>query len=146
MCFFETEEKIMGRAALEKPLSEILSENDLGSPSDKLRLFLIHFLCSASSANNPTSGNTASAAVPGTSEVDMEAMIDSLNDMGADINPVKFLKQWKNIMKLNTSSSISSDYGGGVAKTVSMFSKLLNQGSALVVEGVKKLCFERKCK
>lgn len=29
-----------------------------------------------------------------------------------------------------------SEYTGGVAKTVSMFSKLMNQGSALVVEGV----------
>ena len=37
------------------------------------------------------------------------------------------------------SSSVTPDYGGGggVAKTVSMFSKLLNQGSAFVVEGVK---------
>lgn len=29
-----------------------------------------------------------------------------------------------------------SEYTGGVAKTVSMFSKLMNQGSQLVVEGV----------
>ena len=36
-----------------------------------------------------------------------------------------------------TSGAAPSDYTGGVAKTVSMFSKLMNHGSALVVEGVK---------
>ena len=41
--------------------------------------------------------------------------------------------------QMSSSSPMSPDYGGGggVAKTVSMFSKLLNHGSALVVEGVK---------
>ena len=36
-----------------------------------------------------------------------------------------------------TAGTGPSEYTGGVAKTVSMFSKLMNQGSALVVEGVK---------
>lgn len=35
-----------------------------------------------------------------------------------------------------TAGAGMSEYTGGVAKTVSMFSKLMNQGSALVVEGV----------
>ena len=35
-----------------------------------------------------------------------------------------------------TAGGGKSEYTGGVAKTVSMFSKLMHQGSALVVEGV----------
>ncbi|KAF2358376.1 Sec1-like protein [Trinorchestia longiramus] len=130
--FFETEEKIMGRTTLEKPLTELLSEDGCGSASDKLRLFLIHYLCSgnSSSANSAGAGSGNSS-----SEADMAAMLEALQAAGADLNPVNYMKQWRNIMKL--SSSVSPDYGGGVAKTVSMFSKLLNQGSALVVEGVK---------
>ncbi|KAF2358375.1 Sec1-like protein [Trinorchestia longiramus] len=130
--FFETEEKIMGRTTLEKPLTELLSEDGCGSASDKLRLFLIHYLCSgsSSSANSAGAGSGNSS-----SEADMAAMLEALQAAGADLNPVNYMKQWRNIMKL--SSSVSLDYGGGVAKTVSMFSKLLNQGSALVVEGVK---------
>jgi len=120
--FFETEEKIMGRAALEKPLLEILKEADCGTAADKLRLFLIHSLCAGQQPS-------------GSAETDEEAMIQALTEAGAETDPVAYIQQWKNIMKL--SSKAGPDYGGGVAKTVSMFSALLNQGSALVVEGVK---------
>ncbi|CAL4092369.1 unnamed protein product, partial [Meganyctiphanes norvegica] len=47
-----------------------------------------------------------------------------------------FLKPLKVYLNMTANSGLS-EYTGGVAKTVSMFSKLMNQGSALVVEGVK---------
>ena len=40
---FEYEEKIMGRAVLDKSLHELLSDFEMGSPEDKLRLFLIYY-------------------------------------------------------------------------------------------------------
>lgn len=41
------------------------------------------------------------------------------------------------IFLLKQMTAAPSEYTGGVAKTVSMFSKLMNQGSSIVVEGVK---------
>uniref|UniRef100_A0A2P2HY43 Sec1 family domain-containing protein 1-like n=1 Tax=Hirondellea gigas TaxID=1518452 RepID=A0A2P2HY43_9CRUS len=138
--FFEVEEKIMGRATLEKPLIEILSEEGCGSPADKLRLFLIHYLCSSSSSTVGSSvagGSSAAAAGSTATDDEIAAMLQVLEEAGADTKPVAYMKQWKSIMKLSSSMSPEYSGGGGVAKTVSMFSKLLNQGSALVVEGVK---------
>lgn len=42
---FECEEKIMGKQVLDKSLVELLSDSEMGSPEDKLRLFLIYFIC-----------------------------------------------------------------------------------------------------
>ena len=45
--FFEVEEKIMSKQSnLDKPLSDILEDPDAGTPEDKMRLFIIYFLCS----------------------------------------------------------------------------------------------------
>merc|ERR1719446_16679 len=43
--FFELEEKIMSGTTLDKSIMEVLSDPENGSPMDKLRLFLIYFLC-----------------------------------------------------------------------------------------------------
>ena len=43
--YFESEEKIMTKLNLERPLHEILSDQSMGNPDDKLRLFLIYFIC-----------------------------------------------------------------------------------------------------
>merc|ERR1719383_1568112 len=64
-------------------------------------------------------------------------MIALLEELGANVDAVAYIRQWKGFMKLGGGKSSPQDYGGGVAKTVSMFGALLNQGSALVVEGVK---------
>jgi len=114
--FFETEEKILGRAALEKPLIELLRDPDCGTAEDKLRLYLIHALCEGEG------GPELKAA---------------LEEAGADTGCLAYLDQWISVSKLSPSPPPGYGGGGGVAKTVSMFSKLLNQGSALVVEGVK---------
>lgn len=44
---------------------------------------------------------------------------------------------------MNRSSSAPSQYEGGGTKTVSMFSKLVTQGSSFVMEGVKNLVVKR---
>lgn len=45
---FEVEEKLMGRLALETSVPDMLADLDLGSSEDKLRLFLIYYICSPS--------------------------------------------------------------------------------------------------
>ncbi|KAK4324075.1 hypothetical protein Pmani_005260 [Petrolisthes manimaculis] len=124
--FFEAEEKIMGRATLERPLLEIIRDSEVGSPLDKLRIFLIHYLCCPNMAD---------------SEVDEYAT--ALADADANTAPLLYLKRWKSLMKMTAGAGMS-EYTGGVAKTVSMFSKLMNQGSQLVVEGVNFVLKENK--
>lgn len=40
-------------------------------------------------------------------------------------------------------TGLSNSYEGGGTKTVSMFSKLMNQGSSFVMEGVKNLVVKK---
>ncbi|XP_047486346.1 sec1 family domain-containing protein 1-like [Penaeus chinensis] len=124
--FFETEEKIMGRATLEKPLLEIINDPECGTPLDKLRVFLILYLCS-NTMTDPEFNDYAKA----------------LADAGADTKALLYMKRWKSLIKMTAGGGMS-EYTGGVAKTVSMFSKLMNQGSALVVEGVNFVLKENK--
>lgn len=44
---------------------------------------------------------------------------------------------------MNRSAAVPNQYEGGGAKTVSMFSKLVSQGSSFVMEGVKNLVVKR---
>lgn len=44
---FECEEKIMGRLVLDRSLFDLLSDPEFGSSEDKLRLFLIYYICSS---------------------------------------------------------------------------------------------------
>lgn len=46
-------------------------------------------------------------------------------------------------MNQSTSTAIPNQYEGGGTKTVSMFSKLVSQGSSFVMEGVKNLVVKR---
>lgn len=124
--YFEMEEKIMGRTTLERPVLEIIKDPECGSPKDKLRIFLIMYLCS----NNMT-------------DVEFNEYVTALTEAGADTKAMSYMKRWKSLMKITAGAGLS-EYTGGVAKTVSMFSKLMNQGSALVVEGVNFVLKENK--
>lgn len=43
---FELEEKIMSKAALDRNLLELITDSDAGiTPDDKMRLFIIHYIC-----------------------------------------------------------------------------------------------------
>lgn len=43
---FELEEKIMSKQSLDRPLMEILADPEAGNPEDKMRLFLMYYICS----------------------------------------------------------------------------------------------------
>lgn len=43
--FFEIEEKIMSKQTLDRSILDIINDPDCGTPEDKLRLFIIYYLC-----------------------------------------------------------------------------------------------------
>ncbi|KAJ8947522.1 hypothetical protein NQ318_004999 [Aromia moschata] len=124
--FFELEEKVMSKAqALEKPLLDILCDPDAGTPDDKMRLFIIFCICSAH-----------------LSESDLKKYENALTEAGCDLSPITYIKRWKSYSKMAIGSNLNQ-YEGAGTKTVSMFSKLVSQGSNFVMEGVKNLVVKR---
>ncbi|XP_055712245.1 protein sly1 homolog [Phlebotomus papatasi] len=122
--FFELEEKIMSKAALDRSLTEILSEAEFGTPEDKMRLFIIHYICN------------------GISDAEYQRLETILQEAGCDLSAMPYIQRWKSIMQ-RSSMPVNSHYEGGGTKTVSMFSKLVSQGSSFVMEGVKNLVVKR---
>uniref|UniRef100_A0A0A9Y8F8 Protein sly1 homolog n=1 Tax=Lygus hesperus TaxID=30085 RepID=A0A0A9Y8F8_LYGHE len=120
---FEYEEKILAGATLDKTIMEILSDTELGTPEDKMRLFLIYYICT----DNIT-------------EVEVDRCGMALEACGCDLNPLNYVKRWKAYAKM---ASAPSQYGGGGTKTVGMFSKLVSKGSSFVMEGVKNLVIKK---
>ena len=43
--YFELEEKLMSKQSLDKSLMDVITDPDAGSPEDKMRLFVIFFIC-----------------------------------------------------------------------------------------------------
>ncbi|KFM77819.1 Sec1 family domain-containing protein 1, partial [Stegodyphus mimosarum] len=121
--YFEIEEKIMGKATLEKSLMDMITDPEAGLPSDKLRLFLISFICG-----------------PTMTEAEVDQYVTALQDAGCDGETVQYMRRWKTYSKLSSHST--NQYSGGT-KTVSMFSKLMSHGSQFVMEGVKNLVVKK---
>ncbi|KAJ8977265.1 hypothetical protein NQ317_003967 [Molorchus minor] len=113
-----TEEKIMSKAqALEKPVMDILSDPGAGTPDDKMRLFIIFYICSTH-----------------LSESDIKKYETALIEAGCDLSPIAYIKRWKSYTKMASGANLNQ-YEGAGTKTVSMFSKLVSQGSNFVMEG-----------
>ncbi|KAK0180867.1 hypothetical protein PV327_003204 [Microctonus hyperodae] len=120
--FFEIEEKIMSKQTLDRSILDIINDPDSGTPEDKIRLFIIYYLCT------------------NMSDVEFNKHEAALANAGCDLNPLLYIKRWRGYTKI---SSLQNSYEGGGTKTVSMFSKLMNQGSSFVMEGVKNLVVKR---
>ena len=126
--FFELEEKILSRQALDRSLMQIFEDPDAGTPEDKTRLFLIYYLCT-----------------PNISDSQIDEYAKTLQDMGCDLAPLQYLRRWKSLNQM-TNNSGTPDYGasgGGTIKSVSMFTNLMAQSSKFVMEGVKNLVVKR---
>uniref|UniRef100_A0A8D8MNI8 Protein sly1 homolog n=2 Tax=Culex pipiens TaxID=7175 RepID=A0A8D8MNI8_CULPI len=121
--FFELEEKIMSKQALDRALVEVMKDPEFGTPEDKMRLFIIYYICS----------NVADA--------EYQRLEQVLKDCGCDLAPMPYVQRWKSIMKSTVTNP--NQYEGSGTKTVSMFSKLVTQGSSFVMEGVKNLVVKR---
>lgn len=122
--YFEVEEKIMSRSVVDKSPIELIGDASAGLPEDKLRLFLIQFICNA----------TMSAD-------ELKQFEAALQESGCDLNALSYMKRWKTFSKVSLASA-TAHYGGGT-KTVNMFSKLMTQGSQFVMEGVKNLVVKK---
>ncbi|CAF0744208.1 unnamed protein product [Adineta ricciae] len=122
--FYETEEKLMSKQVQEKSLMEVLSDPAAGTPEDKLRLFLIHYICT------PTMTQT---------ELDQyTAVLRGSNCTCLDA--ISYIKRWKSISKI---SIVSQAREAGTTTTMGMFSNLVNKASKFAMEGVKNLVIKQ---
>lgn len=133
--FFEYEEKIISsKGHLDQKFAtaplELIRDANAGTPEDKLRLFLVLYLTSSMS------------------ESDANQYLSELRAASCDLSAFEYIKHIKSITNLSTSSASNVDslfqsIGGGT-RTVSMFSKLMSQGSQFVMEGVKNLVLKKQ--
>lgn len=117
--YFETEEKMMSKATLNKSLMDMISDPEAGKPEDKVRLFIIAMICG-----------------PPMTEAEIDQYCVALQAANCDISPVQYVRRWKSYAKLQAPAS---QYAGGGISSTNMFSGLLNKGSQFVMEGVKNL-------
>lgn len=125
--YFEIEEKIMSKQTLDKPLLELLRDPEFGQPEDKLRLYIIYYICAQQ--------------LP---ETEQERLREALQAAGCDLTSLAYVQRWKAIMNRSPAGITQvTQYEGGGTRTVSMFTKLVSQGSSFVMEGVKNLVVKR---
>ncbi|CAO1352245.1 unnamed protein product [Diamesa hyperborea] len=122
--YFELEEKIMSKSVLDKALSDLLQDPLFGSIEDKMRLYIIFYICT----NLP--------------EQEYKKLEVILQESGCDLSAMPYIQRWKSIMA-RTSNLTPTQYEDGGTRTVTMFSRLLTQGSTFVMEGVKNLVVKR---
>ena len=122
--FFEMEEKIMSKS-LDKPLSDLLQDPEFGNADDKMRLYIIYYICTN---------------LPDTEYKKLETI---LQEVGCNLTPIPYIQRWKSIMVRSSNNLTTNQYEGSGTRTVTMFSKLLSQGSSFVMEGVKNLVVKR---
>lgn len=123
--FFEMEEKIMSKLALDRPLYDVLADAEFGTLDDRLRLFVIYYICNGHAV----------------ADGELHRLEQVLAGQGCDMAVLAYVKRWKSIMQKST--ELPNQYEGGGTRTVSMFSKLVSQGSSFVMEGVKNLVVKR---
>lgn len=117
--YFETEEKLMSKAVLNKSLMDLINDPEAGKPEDKVRLFIIALICG-----------------PPMSEAEIDQYCVALQGSSCDISAIQYVRRWKSYTKLQAPAS---QYTGGSVSSTSMFSGLLSKGSQFVMEGVKNL-------
>lgn len=76
--FFEVEEKIMSKQTLDRPFIDILKDSEFGQPEDKMRLFIIYYIC-----------------WPNMSDSEFSKYESILQEMGCDLTPLPYLQRWK---------------------------------------------------
>lgn len=127
--YFEMEEKIMSKATVDKSLMDFISDPEAGTPEDKLRLFLIYYICQTQSTQP-------------ISEQEVDQYAEALEAAHCNLEPLKYLKRWRQYSMMNTSMP-QQQYRGGGTKTIGMFSHIMSTGSQFVMEGVKNLVVKK---
>lgn len=116
---FECEEKIMSKSTLETTVLEIINDPEVGSPEDKLRLFLIYYI-----------------STPNVSQAELDQHVEALTNVGCDVSCISYMKKWKAFNKV-ASGPIQT--GSGQSTYSAMFNRIMSTGSKFVMEGVKSL-------
>ncbi|XP_045768740.1 protein sly1 homolog [Maniola jurtina] len=122
--FFELEEKIMSKSSgiESKAVMDLITDTSAGTEEDKMRLFIIYYLCTSQITDE-----------------EYKKFESALVAANCDVKPLIYMKRWKAFTKMSS----QGQYEGGGTKTVSMFSKLVSQGSSFVMEGVKNLVVKK---
>lgn len=68
----------MSKTTLDKSLFEMLSDPNSGTPEDKMRLFIIFYICT-----------------PFISEADYKKYETALVEAGCNLSPMLYLRRWK---------------------------------------------------
>lgn len=76
--FFELEEKIMSKLPLDRTLADVFRDPEFGTPDDKMRLFIIYYIC----AQN-------------VSDSEYQKLETILQEIGCDLAPMAYVKRWK---------------------------------------------------
>lgn len=76
--FFEMEEKIMSKLALDRTLADVFVDPEFGSHEDKMRIFLIYFICT-----------------PNVSEAEFQKLESTLKELGCDLSALPYVRRWK---------------------------------------------------
>jgi hypothetical protein len=77
--FFELEEKILSKTqALDKTIYDLIADPGTGTPEDKMRLFIIFYICT-----------------PHISDSDLKRYETALTEAGCDLSPTHYIKRWK---------------------------------------------------
>lgn len=76
--FFELEEKIMSKLTLDRPLIDVLKDPEFGQLEDKMRLFIIYYICTPN--------------VPDSEFTKLETI---LQELGCDLSPLPYIQRWK---------------------------------------------------
>lgn len=120
---------------------ELIRDPAAGTAEDKLRLFLVYYL---------THHQLPEAEV----ETYLGELREAAGVTGEQLAAFEYLRRYKKFMHPTSSTAATSNSAstaadslfqslGGGTRTVSMFSKLMSQGSQFVMEGVKNLVVKR---
>lgn len=123
--FFELEEKIISKsAAVDKAVLEFLGDANIANNKDKMRLFLLYYICHANY-----------------SDINVNQFLDLLSQSGCATAAFKYIKQWKQFTApMGATSAVQQHRGSGTKNT---FSHLMSTG-LFVMEGVKNLVIKKQ--
>lgn len=76
--FFEMEEKIMSKLALDRTIGDVFVDPEFGTLEDKMRLFIIYYICT-----------------PHVPETEFQRLETILQDQGCDLSALPYVRRWK---------------------------------------------------
>eukprot|EP01137_Pigoraptor_chileana_P023083 Opistho-2@88819 len=120
--FFETEERLMQKSSLERPVTDMIADTILGTVEDRIRLFAIYMVTADD--------------IPDSVITDCEA---SLKAQAADLDFLPFLKNLRAFSRMASLPQAGGSGSTGMLSRMANFNKVLETGSEFFKQGVKSL-------